>query len=89
MFYFENTQCEYFLIRDIQSADALSIEWMEKILLKPWAEGVKFYLLTAEVDLPGHFSKAPLSGRRATGRRHAGIDLFPYIAPAFCWKSRC
>ena len=55
--YIENTQCEYFLIRNIQSADALSIEWMEKILLKPWAEGVKFYLLTADADLPSHFSK--------------------------------
>ena len=55
--YIENTQCEYFLIHDIQSADALSIEWMEKILLKPWAEGVKFFLLTADTDLPSHLSK--------------------------------
>jgi len=43
----------------------------------------------APLRVPGRFSKPPLSGRRATGRRHALIDLFPYIAPPFSRKSRC
>ena len=50
---------------------------------------IKAEWLKAPLRVPGRFSKAPLSGRRATGRRHAGIVLFPYIAPPSRRKSRC
>jgi len=54
--YYEKSRCRHLIIRNFPSSDQSSVNWLNRLVDKPWAKELKIYILAEEVQLTAGFN---------------------------------